>query len=34
MQVGDRVYFVCDSAHLDRAMASFGHGVKAKRGRL
>ena len=25
MQIGDRVYFVCDSAHLERAMASFGH---------
>jgi trk system potassium uptake protein TrkA len=25
MQTGDRVYFVCDSTHLDRAMASFGH---------
>lgn len=25
MQVGDRVYFVCDAAHLDRAMAAFGH---------
>lgn len=25
MEIGDRVYFVCDSAHLDRAMASFGH---------
>ncbi len=25
MQEGDRVYFVCDASHLDRAMASFGH---------
>ena len=25
MQTGDRVYFVCDSSHLNRAMASFGH---------
>lgn len=25
MQVGDRVYFVCDATHLDRAMAAFGH---------
>ena len=25
MQVGDRIYFVCDSTHLERAMASFGH---------
>ena len=25
METGDRVYFVCDSTHLDRAMASFGH---------
>jgi len=25
MQTGDRVYFVCDSSHLQRAMASFGH---------
>ncbi len=25
MQTGDRVYFVCDSRHLQRAMASFGH---------
>ena len=25
VQIGDRVYFVCDSAHLERAMASFGH---------
>ena len=31
MQVGDRVYFVCDSAHLDRAMASFGHEESAAR---
>ena len=25
MEAGDRVYFVCDSRHLQRAMASFGH---------
>jgi len=25
MEVGDRVYFVCDSEHLERAMSSFGH---------
>ncbi|MDA9639914.1 Trk system potassium transporter TrkA [SAR116 cluster bacterium] len=25
MLAGDRVYFVCDATHLDRAMASFGH---------
>ena len=25
MQTGDRVYFVCDATHLERAMASFGH---------
>jgi trk system potassium uptake protein TrkA len=25
MRPGDRVYFVCDSTHLHRAMASFGH---------
>jgi trk system potassium uptake protein TrkA len=25
MQTGDRVYFVCDKMHLQRAMASFGH---------
>jgi len=25
MQIGDRVYFVCDLRHLDRAMAAFGH---------
>ncbi|MDC3313954.1 Trk system potassium transporter TrkA [Alphaproteobacteria bacterium] len=25
MHAGDRIYFVCDSSHLDRAMAAFGH---------
>ena len=25
MQPGDRVYFVCDSTHLSRAMAAFAH---------
>ena len=25
MAAGDRVYFVCDSSHLRRAMATFGH---------
>ena len=25
MHAGDRIYFVCDSTHLDRAMAAFGH---------
>ena len=25
MKPGDRVYFVCDSDHLDRAMATFAH---------
>ena len=25
MAAGDRVYFVCDSAHLSRAMATFAH---------
>ena len=25
MKPGDRVYFVCDSEHLDRAMATFAH---------
>ena len=25
MAPGDRVYFVCDSDHLDRAMATFAH---------
>ncbi|MDC0649657.1 Trk system potassium transporter TrkA [Candidatus Puniceispirillum sp.] len=25
MENGDRVYFVCDNTHLNRAMASFGH---------
>ena len=25
LQSGDRVYFVCDTKHTDRAMSSFGH---------
>ena len=25
LQVGDKVYFVCDAAHTQRAMAAFGH---------
>ncbi len=25
MEAGDRVYFVCDAEHTERAMASFGH---------
>ena len=25
MEAGDRVYFVCDADHTERAMASFGH---------
>ena len=25
MAPGDRVYFVCDAEHLDRAMATFAH---------
>ena len=28
MQPEDRVYFVCDAEHTDRAMASFGHTEK------
>ena len=31
MQVGDRVYFVCDEQHMSRAMASFGHEEPASR---
>ena len=25
LKTGDRVYFVCDNEHLERAMAAFGH---------
>ncbi|MEK9597896.1 MAG: Trk system potassium transporter TrkA [Alphaproteobacteria bacterium] len=25
LKTGDRVYFVCDTGHLERAMAAFGH---------
>ena len=31
MQQGDRVYFVCDEAHMARAMALFGHEEAVRR---
>lgn len=31
MMEGDQVYFVCDEAHMGRAMASFGHEEPASR---
>lgn len=31
LQEGDQVYFICDEAHMSRAMASFGHEEPASR---